>query len=272
MDIKTKRYLVMGALALIGIIVMLGVLFGARYFMAEKTVQPAKSAPSRVPPAAATPTPGQQQDITLRTEDSVQIAATYYPGSGEGVILLHMLGSNRQVWDDFAKRLQQEGFAVIAIDLRGHGDSDLDWRDFTYPSGQTREEENDFLDMLLDVKAAKKYLAEQGKFASNIVGASLGANIAVLYAETDTKVKRLVLLSPGMSYRGVMLPSGPLYSGKALMIASSEDRPSADALNTYARRIRGEYKTIIYPGGAHGTDLLERQPELAGRMITWLKK
>ncbi len=271
MDIKTKRYIIMGALALIAIIVVIGVIIGIQYFTSPK-------APSSRPPVQATPqtapaaSPTQPRDITLRTEDSVQIAATYYPGSGEGVILLHMLGSERHALDAFARKLQQDGFAVIAIDLRGHGDSDLDWRDFSYPSGETREMENDFMGMLLDVKAAKKYLGEQGKFASTIAGASLGANLAVLYAETDPKVKRLVLLSPGANYRGVMLPSGPLYSGKVLLVASSEDRYSADTLDAYARRIRGEYKTIIYPGGAHGTDIIDRKPELAGRIIDWLKK
>jgi pimeloyl-ACP methyl ester carboxylesterase len=40
------------------------------------------------------------------------------------VILLHMLGKDRSTWSNFASTLsQKEGYAVLSIDLRGHGES-----------------------------------------------------------------------------------------------------------------------------------------------------
>ncbi len=65
---------------------------------------------------------------TLTASDGWPIHITYYQ-SGEGkesgvVILLHQRGGNRLVWDTgFAKRLQDEGYAVITVDLRKHGES-----------------------------------------------------------------------------------------------------------------------------------------------------
>jgi len=284
MDAKRRRYVVMGAMALIAILVIGGIIWGVMSFLAppRRTVSHSPIAQERQ--ATSEPQAEQQagqqaeqpaaatRDVTFQTEDGVRIVGTYYPGSGDGVLLLHQLGSDRHSWDYFAKKLQDAGYAVLSIDMRGHGESGLDWREFRSPTGVTRQADNDFLGMLLDVKAAKSRLNEEGKFASVIVGASIGANIAALYAETDSRVKEMVLLSPGMDYRGVQLPSGPLFAGKTMLVASSDDKQSAAALDAYPGRIRGEHKTLEYPGKAHGTEILDTQPGLADRIIEWLKK
>lgn len=233
--------------------------------MTEQATTTLPSAPEEAPSDPTVLSPARE--VMLRTKEGVNIAATYYPANGKGVLLLHILNSDRRAWASFAEKLQEEGYAILAIDLRGHGDSDLDWRDFV-----ETEQDSDFLDMLLDVQAAEDYLNEQGKFATIIIGASIGANLAVLHAEKDPRVEHLVLLSPGMNYRGIALPSGPLYAGKVLLVATSEDEYSTEAVETYARRIRGEYKTIMYTGDAHGTELLEQEPELAQRISAWLRR
>ena len=42
------------------------------------------------------------------------------------LVLLHHVGSQAHVWDDFAGRMAPD-YHVLALDLRGHGDSD--WAD-----------------------------------------------------------------------------------------------------------------------------------------------
>ena len=44
--------------------------------------------------------------------------------SNAAMILLHHIGSQAHVWDNFARNMSQEYF-VLAMDMRGHGDSDL---------------------------------------------------------------------------------------------------------------------------------------------------
>lgn len=72
--------------------------------------------------------PAKVNDHTLRATDGWPIAITYYESS-EGktapvAILLHTRKTNRNIWKGgFAKQLQGMGFAVIAVDLRKHGDS-----------------------------------------------------------------------------------------------------------------------------------------------------
>ena len=66
-------------------------------------------------------------DITIEGANGLQMAATFYPGHGDGprpaVLLLHMLNSNRQVWVDFAAQLNEAGYSALALDMRGHGET-----------------------------------------------------------------------------------------------------------------------------------------------------
>ncbi|MDX6226038.1 MAG: lipase, partial [Frankiales bacterium] len=60
-------------------------------------------------------------DVTLPGQ-GVTLAATLWAGSGRPVVLLHGLASQRRFWDLVVRRLA--GLPVLALDARGHGDSD----------------------------------------------------------------------------------------------------------------------------------------------------
>ena len=65
------------------------------------------------------------QNIKFESADEVEIVGTFYESpkaNSPAVLLLHQFGSNRQSFDEFAKRLQKEGFGVLAIDGRGFGE------------------------------------------------------------------------------------------------------------------------------------------------------
>ena len=66
--------------------------------------------------------------VEFTTSDGVQIVGDFYLPKKPveklpAVILLHMYDSNRRAWDTLAPELQKAGLAVLAIDLRGHGES-----------------------------------------------------------------------------------------------------------------------------------------------------
>jgi pimeloyl-ACP methyl ester carboxylesterase len=69
------------------------------------------------------------KEINLETSDGVRIVATYYPGDGVRerdtvpVIMIHGEKENRQDFHGLAIFLQQRHHAIVALDLRGHGDS-----------------------------------------------------------------------------------------------------------------------------------------------------
>src|SRR3989344_1224383 len=101
--------------------------------------------------------------MVLMAEDSVKIAADYYPAEGDkAVIFLHQFAKDRSSWEDLPALIRGKGMAVLVIDLRGHGESDGDYRYF---------KDGDFAEgMPRDVQAAMGFLAGNGKTNVFIVG------------------------------------------------------------------------------------------------------
>ena len=70
-----------------------------------------------------------KKEIQAQAKDGFSIKANLsYPkikGQREysTVVLLHSLGYNSQWWENLPKNLLDKGFAVLTIDLRGHGES-----------------------------------------------------------------------------------------------------------------------------------------------------
>jgi pimeloyl-ACP methyl ester carboxylesterase len=69
----------------------------------------------------AGPPPSGGLDLSLPGDD-VRLAATRWPGHGSPVVLLHGLASQRRFWNLVVPHLA--GLPVVALDQRGHGDSD----------------------------------------------------------------------------------------------------------------------------------------------------
>jgi hypothetical protein len=152
----------------------------------------------------AAPAQAQGQEVFFKTEDGFELKAGYFPpkpaptqGKKPGcIILLHMLGGQRQDWDAFVPDLTQAGYAVLALDLRGHGQSTAQG-DKTVEIRKLPEKElNKFCaKMPLDLKAAEKFLKENKDINASricIIGASIGANLAWNHASNSPTVKSLV--------------------------------------------------------------------------------
>ena len=228
------------------------------------------------------------RSLRLTTADDVGISAAYYPTTTDpapAVVLLHDMGQSRDEWTSFASLLQRNGIAALAIDLRGHGESTrkltaqgavhVDVHDFS---------PRDFEDMLLDVEAAFDWIANQpgiDKHHIGLVGSSLGANVALRYAAFNEDLAALLLLSPGMTYRGLradepMRKLGPtplrivvsqfdafyIESAKRLIeIRHESDRNSEDTKDL-----------TICSGRLHGIEMLKGVNGLPALLLDWLKQ
>ncbi|MEW6580880.1 MAG: alpha/beta fold hydrolase [Chloroflexota bacterium] len=105
-------------------------------------------------------------EVTLTTEDGVRLAAWYAPpANGAAIILIHGGGGSREGVRDHAAMLLRHDYGVLALDLRGHGESGgrtnrLGWQG-------TR-----------DVRAAAAYLqAQPDVSAIGGLGLSLGGEV-----------------------------------------------------------------------------------------------
>lgn len=207
------------------------------------------------------PTEGPLPDGMTTTQDGYTIAYDEYPNKGKpGVILLHMMRRSRTDWESVATWLQKKGYAVIAIDLRGHGHSSGNRDEFTA---------EDYNNMVNDVAAAKGILEGMGADTSrvSIIGASIGANVAYKYAAKDKSVKTIILLSPGMSYQGVELTE--TLTQPVFIVASKDDPNSAIASGTLAQRNNAEL--LLYQDAGHGTNMFQK-PDLATKISNWLQE
>jgi len=200
------------------------------------------------------------EDLSLTTTDNVKITTTYYYANGtKSIILLHSLGHDKSDWKDFALELQKKGYTALAIDLRGHGASELNWRTFT---------DSDFNRMMFDVIAAGNYLKSQDKNDLSIIGSSIGANLAVLYANTEDS-KTTVLLSPGLNYRGINIESSiRQLTVPSIIIVGEKDSYSASSVKTISEVIDIPIK--MYPTDKHGVDLLS-EGDVKEVVFKWLE-
>jgi pimeloyl-ACP methyl ester carboxylesterase len=101
-----------------------------------------------------------------------KLAGDQYGASGSPVLLLHGGGQTRHAWQGTAASIAQAGHVALALDQRGHGDSD--WVADGYK----------FHDFAGDAKAVADVLAHRHGMRPVAIGASLGG-IASLIAEGE---------------------------------------------------------------------------------------
>jgi pimeloyl-ACP methyl ester carboxylesterase len=113
---------------------------------------------------------------------AVRLRATRWPGTGTPIVLLHGLASSRRFWDLVVPGLA--GLPVLALDQRGHGDSDR-------PDGPY-----DGATVAADVLTALDAL---GISRAVVVGHSWGASTALrLAADASERVLAVVGIDGGL--------------------------------------------------------------------------
>ncbi|NLK86249.1 MAG: alpha/beta fold hydrolase [Clostridiaceae bacterium] len=122
----------------------------------------------------------EYRDITFRGADSTILLDGWLfeaKHSDRAVILVHSYGSNRLEFGvetvDMIKEFLNNGYNVLAFDLRNSGESG--GKDCTF--GYNEKE---------DVKAAIKYMRNQGSKRITLMGFSTGASAAILAAAEST--------------------------------------------------------------------------------------
>ncbi len=208
-------------------------------------------------PTAATLTFNSQLDNAVQT-------ATWYPAETESappVLLLHMLGSNRAVWQEFAGQLNTAGYAVLALDLRGHGDSagERDWSAVAADVSQA-------FDLMLTQPGVNADKAA-------IIGGSIGANLAIVEAAANPAVQTIALLSPGLDYEGVMTAEAMAQIGdRPVLIVNSNDDTQAvfDGFTLGDLAIHENSRVSQMIDSGHGTNMLTANPDTANLLVEWL--
>lgn len=214
--------------------------------------------------------------VKFQTNDGMEIVGDYFeaPKSSQpapAALLIHMFRTDRTTWKSLIPPLHGAGFAVLAIDLRGHGDSASAQGSELKPRLE-RQDPGVFRDMLRDVEAAHAWLLGQDgvdKARFVVVGASVGASLAIDYAARDRSVDGVVMLTPGTGYMGLdsVTPAMRYGARPVLLVSVEDDRKAVDLL---AKMNPAATPHVEGRGTGHGTRIFEVVPGMTGRVVEFL--
>ena len=163
--------------------------------------------------------PDDIQEITISTEDQVNITSLYLPSTKSKKLLIYFHGNAGNIYHRMSslRQIQQFGINVIGVSYRGYGKSE----------GEPSE-----AGVYVDGQAAFQYAVEHLGFSSeNIIlfGRSIGTAVAVQLAQ-HKKLAGMILVSP-------------LTSGKDIAAASALAPLSSLAGNAFDNLSKVEHIT-----------------------------
>ena len=217
------------------------------------------------------------EEVMFQTQDKVLIFGNWVepPGAIGAALLLHMMPADKSSWDDLQRELEKRRIASLAIDLRGHGQSTskgseaIDYKEFTDTEHQ---------DSLYDIESSLQFLRKNGfgleKVA--IIGASIGANLALQTAASNRSIPAIVLLSPGENYRGIeTFPIAKNLNPNQAILASGssgDDQASFDAAEKIIELAPSREKRFIpLTSAGHGTNMFAQQKQFPEGIASWVE-
>lgn len=255
---------------------------------------------------AQAPAKPSSHDTSVVTKDGVEIKMTYFKSTAGQeapvVILLPSKNGNRLAWKSFAEQLQKVEFAVITVDLRNHGESNVGGKKHEGPF-----KAKDYLGMMLDLDAVKKFIFEEHQNKQlnmnklGIVAADTSAPVAVVFTEVDWSklpyddaptpaqstprgqdVRALALLSPEENAAG--LPTNKAYAmirgmkGPVLVVAGAKNASDAAAAKKIHDILAPKKEGFdmmyleLYDTKLRGTDLIGKQLKTEQHVFNFLVK
>ena len=163
----------------------------------------------------------------FRTFDLVDLHASFEMPTGvaapvPAVLLLHGYGEERSVWRDFTRQLADRGWAVMSLDLRGHGESKTRNQRPIQPSPDWKTSAHEFpvdLDPALDWLKARPRIDTQ-KIV--VIGTGTGANLALIASGRFPEVRTVIAVNPNLTESLAMAGSAQDFEPKSALIVVSD--------------------------------------------------
>ncbi|MEE2657357.1 MAG: alpha/beta fold hydrolase [Candidatus Latescibacterota bacterium] len=232
-------------------------------------------------------------DVTFKSIDGIAVSGLFgqqVSGSGPHpvVILVHDVGNSlagdEWVFSGLFEELLEGGYGVLAIDMRGHGDTPLPKDGRENPVLLL----SDLPSLHLDVRAGITWLRLQGNVDNGriaVVGNGGGGNVAyVAMGAFPDDLRAGVALSPGLWDQGLQplimgsdldpfAPHSMLYlvgDQDVLSVSDTESLSYRDFATLLASRTVSPKNVTTFSGvDAHGIDLLQAS-EAVDLILGWL--
>ena len=207
------------------------------------------------------------EKIVFKTTDNKSIHANLFRAENPKgwLLFIHMMPADRESWNEFAEEAQNVGYESLAIDLRGHGESD------SGPNGYLNFSDAEHRASIADLEAGWEFLQSRGAVAdkTTVIGASIGANLSLQFLTQHPEISGGVLLSPG-NYKGIdsaLLVKKLAGNQKIIFAASRKDDMvtgnNAEQNQQYynlATQVKNRH-LILFDGVGHGTGLFKLKTE-----------
>lgn len=223
-----------------------------------------------------------QKEVKASAKDGFNIKATLsYPKvrakkEYSTVILLHSLGYNSQWWGNLEQDLLNRGFAVLAVDLRGHGGSiynakltKTSWKDMKNSAyAKYPDDVKKVLDKVKEENVKKEFFNNY-----TIVGANIGASTGVLVADKlPNKPKAIVMISPVVETKDLYIPVSIAHLDNVdfLSITGTGENEAQEAEAYLKKFAQKNFSGYVSPARTSGMLLLKNDPELSKIISAWI--
>ena len=211
--------------------------------------------------------PPAWEDVTITTEDGVDLYARYWPGGPTALLVGHDYSvtaagafgqrpdQSSEVFVQFTGTFANEGYTVLSPDYRGHGQSGGEFRPQDGP---------------IDLKAAYRFLVEQGYEKIVMVGWIGSGTTAVVLDGDDEEVAFdgiTLLFSPPQDHGMDVNAFLEDLEAPTFFIASNQGTTASWArrMSNKATNSVGAFVFENVPTGLTFTDVFG--PELVGRIL-----
>jgi len=244
--------------------------------------------------AQRSPVPPAVRVVDLKAADGTLLKASYFAAAkpGPGVLLLHQVNRQRTAWDDLARHLAEAGINVLALDMRGHGESG----GTPYDKLTAAELGKAWRGWPEDIETAFQYLVSRPGVERDVIGVGgagvLGVDNSVETARRHAaEVKSLVLLSGETFQDGLQFLRQAAQLPELFVVADNDEYPpTVEAMELlYVTASNPGRKFVHYAAaeeapwiwyepievgkvpatGGHGTDMFKFHPELPGIIVNW---
>lgn len=209
----------------------------------------------------------------------------YLPNAPAGkkvplVVLMHAIGSSKENWANLPDMITGKGYACLALDLRGHGQSVLNgklkqrsWMYFTdanyakYPK-----------DILFAINAIKEQYGK--KIDTNkiiFVGNNVGANTAVLAGsklnrQGGAPVKSIVMISPALKIKNLYIPIELVnYGAHPILIFTNKNvKASYTEALEIKKYAQGKCELKALNSAGMGASLYKSTPSIKTDTLNWI--
>jgi dienelactone hydrolase len=223
-----------------------------------------------------------EETVFITTDDGKKIKCTYFSPSmpnAPGVILLPDTRCDRMNFGSIPRKLNEAGFAVLAMDLRY---KDIIAKARSRKAAIKTIQKQDLMALVkYDTKSGINFLSSKNEVDPEriaLIGTSLGSRVAII-SGVEYNLKALVLISlsgkeafPG--YKTIKQLLSDFGEKPILFMTAKNDwggnKKAAEHNKQYYDLKKGKKELKIWSGSGHGIEIL-KEKEATNFVILWLK-